>query len=115
MVFHLNKVAVRLGGVSSAWVQLSYLEAQLLIDEVWLVLTVVSGSSWASFWTGVVIVPRGTTRVWTLLQRLLLRFARVDMLMSGAGLVIDGAVSASWYTSGSSVVGLMIGGAVSVF
>ena len=61
------------------------------------------------------IVPRGTSMMWTLFRRLLLRFARVDMLVSGAGLVIDGAVSASWYTSGSSGVGLMIGGAVSVF
>ena len=63
---------------------------------LWLGIGVVSGSSWARFWTGVVIVPRGTTRVWTLLQRLLLRFARVDMLVSGAGLVIDGAVSGFW-------------------
>ena len=52
-----------------------------------------SGSSWARFWTGVVIVPRRTSLVWTLLHRLLLRFARVDILVSGAGLVIDGAVS----------------------
>ena len=77
-------------------VQLSYLDAQLLMDMFWLGLTVVSGSSWARFWTGVVIVPRGTTRVWTLLQRLLLRFARVDMLVSGAGLVIYGAISGFW-------------------
>ena len=39
------------------------------------------------------IVPRGTSMMWTLFHRLLLRFARVDMLVSGAGLVIDGAVS----------------------
>ena len=77
-------------------VQLSYLEAQLLLDEVWLGLTVVSGSSWARFWTGFVIVRRGTSMVWTLLHRLLLRFARVDMLVSGAGLVIDGAISGFW-------------------
>ena len=39
------------------------------------------------------IVPRGTSMMWTLFHRLLLRFARVDMLVSGVGLVIDGAVS----------------------
>ena len=70
--------------------------ASIGIPGLWLGLSVVSGSSWARFWTGVVIVPRGTSMVWTLLRRLLLRFARVDILVSGAGLVIDGAISGFW-------------------
>ena len=47
----------------------------------------------ARFWTGVVIVPRRTSIVWILMRRLLLRLARSNMLVSGAGLVIGGAVS----------------------
>ena len=49
--------------------------------------------SWARLLIGVVIVPRRTSMVWTLLRRLLLRLARVDILMSGAGLVMGEAVS----------------------
>ena len=52
--------------------------------------------SWARFWIGVVILPRRISMVWILLRRLLLRPARVDMLVSGAGLVIDRAVSGFW-------------------
>ena len=33
--------------------------------------------------------------VWTLLRRLLLRLARLDKLVSGAGMMIGGAVSGS--------------------
>ena len=48
---------------------------------------------WARFWTGVVIISRRTSMVWILMCRLLLRLARSDMLVSGAGLVIGRAVS----------------------
>ena len=47
----------------------------------------------ARFWIGVVILPSRTSMVWILLCRLLLRLARVDMFVSGAGLVIDGPIS----------------------
>ena len=50
-------------------------------------------NSWVRFWIGGVIVPRRASMVWTLLRRLLLRFARSDMLVSDAGLMIGGAVS----------------------
>ena len=56
--------------------------------------------SWARFWTGVVIVPRRTSMVWILLRILLLRLARSDMLVSGAGLVIGGAVSGAETSKG---------------
>ena len=56
--------------------------------------------SWARFWTGVVIVPRRTSMVWVLLRRLLLRLARSGMLVSGAGLVIGGAVSGAENSKG---------------
>ena len=48
----------------------------------------------ARFWTsGGVIVPWMTSTVWILLRRLLLRLARLDMLVSGADLLISGAAS----------------------
>ena len=47
--------------------------------------------SWSWFWTGVVIVGV----VWTPLFRLLLKFARLDMMALGIGLMIDGVVSGS--------------------
>ena len=53
----------------------------------------VCSDSWARFWAGVVIVPGRTSMVWILRRRLLLRLAKPDMLVSGAGLVIGGAVS----------------------
>ena len=85
------------------------------VSSLILLMYPVCSNSWARFWTDVVIVPRRTSMVWTLLRRLLLRLARSDMLVSGAGLVIGGAVSlaVSRCTSDSSGVGLMIGGAVS--
>ena len=51
-------------------------------------------STWAGLWTGVVIVARRTSVVWILLRSLLLRLDRLDMLVSGAGLVMGKAVSA---------------------
>ena len=50
---------------------------------------------WARFWTCAGMFPRRTSMVWTLLRRLLLRLARLDKLVSGAGLMIGGAVYGS--------------------
>ena len=66
--------------------------ASNIISLIYLMYPVCS-ISWARFLTGVVIVPRKTSMVWTLLHRLLLRFATVDMLVSSAGPVIGGTVS----------------------
>ena len=49
----------------------------------------VCSDSWARFLAGVFIVPGRASMVWILL----LRLAKPDMLVSGAGLVIGGAVS----------------------
>ena len=48
--------------------------------------------SWSWFWIGVVIVPSRASMVWTLSFRLLLRFARLDMMALGAGLMVDRVV-----------------------
>ena len=42
---------------------------------------------------GALIVPRKASMVWLPLPRLLLMLARLDMVVSGAGLGIVGAVS----------------------
>ena len=44
---------------------------------------------------GALIVPRKASMVWLPLPRLPLRLARLDMMVSGAGLMIGGAVSGS--------------------
>ena len=63
-----------------------------MVSSIIFLMHSMCSSSWARFWAGVVIVPRRTSMVGTLQCRLLLRLARVDMV-SGAGLVIKGAVS----------------------
>ena len=68
----------------------------LKVHLVILLMYLVHSISWARFWIGIVIRPRRVYMARILLHRLLLRLARVDMLVSGAGLVIYRAVSGSW-------------------
>ena len=61
----------------------------LIVRSLSLLMCPICSDSWARFLAGVFIVPGRASMVWIPL----LRLAKPDMLVSGAGLVIGGAVS----------------------